>query len=95
MSRGRPVRPHADHSQHFADVQTGVGVIICHKRAQTLKLGDTLRHGLLSADRKAQGNCKFRTLPRLALDRNIAAHHIDQIFRDRHTEAGSLNFAHG
>ena len=95
MSRGRPVRPHTDRAQHFADVQTGVGVIIRHKRAQTLKLGDALRHGLLSADRKAQGNCKFRALPRLALDRNTAAHHIDQIFRDRHTEAGSLNFAHG
>ena len=95
MSRGCPVRPHADHAQHFADVQTGVGVIIRHKRAQTLKLGDTLRHGLLSADGKAQRNREFRALPRLTLDRNTAAHHIDQIFRNRHAETGSLNFAHG
>ena len=95
LAGGRPVRRHLDLAQHFADAHTGLGVVVHHQGAGAAQLGDGLALGHRFADLAVQRYGKLAALALLALDRDAAAHHIYDVFRDRHTQPGALDAAAG
>ena len=95
LAGNRPLRPHPDLGQHGADVQAGVGIVVCHQCAQPLQLGELLGLCLLSAACEAEGHDELAALARLAREGDGAAHQIHDVLGDGHSQAGALNAADG
>ena len=93
FSGERPLGNHADFLHHMADADRRVRIVIRYEDADVLELRNDLvaRRGSEHLERNRNGVlCAFSLF---TFHGNRAAHHIDDVFRDRHAKSRTLNAA--
>ncbi len=85
-------RLHIKTVQYLACAFTRALLIINDQYRQLGKLLNILRLNIIYPE--IYGNCKDRTLSRLAFYMNISAHHSRDIYGYRHTETASLDLGY-
>ena len=95
LAGNRPFRAHPDFGQHGADIEAGVGVVVCHQRVEPLQLRKPFLLDLLLVERKAQVHDELAALARLAFDGDGAAHQVHDALGDGHAKSRARDAAHG
>ncbi len=91
----RPFGMQAELAKHIRNTVACIEIIVYHKRLAVLQFRQNQRLFLFGVQAEREGDRKFGPNARFACYGNGTVHHIHNIFRDGHAEAGSLDFADG
>ena len=92
---GGPIRPHPDFPEHRTDGKAGVNVVICDQRPEPLQFRQFFKFRGNITDLARNIDNELAAFSFCAVDFDRSAHHVDNIFRDRHSQTGSLDPADG
>ena len=90
----RPLCTHSRPDEHFGHAVAGIKILVCHQRLPPRQLCYPFLTAQLCLEPQRHTNDEFGALVRLGSDLDGPAHHIHNIFGDRHTQSGALYPAH-
>ena len=85
-----PLGAHAHLDQHLCHAVAGVEVVIHHQCLQALQLGDLFHRAVLRLRAHRHTDDKLASFALRRLHFDGAAHHIHNVFGNRHTKTGAL-----